>query len=371
MLLSDLDPKVRSAAARAAKDWIPDDYKLRVAEWGVWINEGENLILANSIIDEIPPFVHQAGDDIASITQGRTNTLIITKPILHFSVDRPMVVDVSVRIKAGRPWFGFPMPDDFATADNTPWTPRPPQDVPADLDLKPLKEAREGYPWLGPSHTKRDEFTLREIGFRWQTLFVSPEKLDWMTLKPITDPKYAWWSRLRKVKTSWVSNRGESERFLYYDGPTEYPSPVVASLDSGRLKVAIPDDFFIDQSRSYFFIEVSDGELSAVVKTKTFSGNYPRSTEFSISDPQFQGVEVEKQLVEILVEKGISADEAMGLVDCWRPQFFQTDGQRLLTIFGKKEYDELCRISIFPPPTEMSRVGIVLTEFSDKGKSGK
>jgi len=114
LLINDPDPQVRSAAARAARNWHPKNYQLRLAEWGVWINEGENLVLAQSIVDEIPPFVHRVGNDMNSITSGRTNAfIIVTKPIIHFLVDQSMVVDISVRISGGRPWFGYPMPDDF------------------------------------------------------------------------------------------------------------------------------------------------------------------------------------------------------------------------------------------------------------------
>ena len=44
------------------------------------------------------------------------------------------------------------------------------------------------------------------------------------------DPQFGWWSRLRDVPCSWVANRGEAERFLYYDGPTK-TVPVAAALD--------------------------------------------------------------------------------------------------------------------------------------------
>lgn len=47
----------------------------------------------------------------------------------------------------------------------------------------------------------------------------------------------------------------------------------------------------------------------------------------------------------------------LGLIDCWRPHFLQANGRRFLTIFGSADFDRLC------PPTELSRVGILLTEF--------
>ena len=247
LLQNDPAPMVRSAAARACKNWNPTNYKMRVAEWGVWINEGENLTLAQSIVDEIPTFVHQVGNDMKSIQQGRTNAfIIINKPIIHFTVDQPLVVDIDVRIKSGRPWFGYPMPDDFATAGTTGQFGAPrflARDVPPELELKNLEDLSEGYPWLLPSHTKQYITTVTDVGFRWQSLFVSPKKQSWMSLQGVSDPKYNWWKRLREVETSWVSNRGETERFLYYDGPTEHPSPVKASIEGDKLTIAVPNDY--------------------------------------------------------------------------------------------------------------------------------
>jgi len=369
LLLTDLDPKVRSAAARAARNWNPKEYKLRVAEWGVWINEGENLTLAQSIIDEIPPFVHRVGNDMTSIQEGRTNSLImVTKPIIHFTVDQPLVIDVSVRINSGRPWFGYPMPDNFAVSGTTGQYGDPKhlaRDVPSNLNLDPLKDLHEGYPWILPAHTKHYITTVTDVGFCWQSLMVFPQQLDWMDLEPITDKKFAWWSRLRKVDSSWVSNRGESERFLYYDGPTEYPSPVKASIDAEQLTVGIPQAFYFQpEKRTYLLIDVSDNKIQASKSIPRF-GRFKKSIQIPTTKLPLEDKAVEEQLLATLIEYGLNSEEANGLIDCWRPQFFKTPGRRLLTIFDKKEYGKLCPISISPKPTELSRVGIVLTEFGE------
>ena len=176
--------------------------------------------------------------------KGRTNSLIIiTKPIIHITVDQPLVVDLSVKIAGGRPWFVFPMPDDFSIKGSTGQLGVPqiqPRDVPEKMELGELDDLREGYPWLAPSHSRHYVNYPVAAGFRWQTLFVAPEKPDWMKLEPVQDPQFAWWERLRDVNCSWVDNRGESERFLYYDGPTELPSPVRVRKETGHLVIDTP-----------------------------------------------------------------------------------------------------------------------------------
>lgn len=372
LMTSDPDANVRAAAARAMLKWTPKDYHLRVAEWGVWINEDENLALAQSVIDEIPPFVHQAGNSISSIRKGRTNSLItVTKPIIHIEVDQPMAIDVSVRITDGRPWFGYPMPDDFAVLPDRRWggsdlgnlLP----DAPDEMKLDEMVNIRQGYPWLSPSHTKQHTSAISGVGFRWQSLIVMPEKAKWMKLEPVTEKKYQWWNRLREVPSSWVHSRGESERFLYYDGPTEYPSPIAASLNANGVEVHVPSGYRFPESldRKLFFIEVANGTVAACEEPSKFARLHRRWT-MSIDELPYHGDSVIKRLSQILVAYGLSLDEADGLVDCWRPQFFETDGKRLITVFGKSEYDKLCPITVFPTPTEFARVGIVLTEFGER-----
>lgn len=368
MVSSDSAQVVREAASRAMKGRHPDNYRLRVAEWGVWIGDGDNLTLAQSVIDEIPKFVHQSGDAISSIEEGRTNSaIIITKPIIHIEVDQPMVIDLSVKISEGRPWFGYPMPDDFSVEGTTGQFGDPrrfARDVPPELALDSLEGVREGYPWVGPQHTKKFITTVTGVGFRWQSLIALPEKADWMKLEEVVEKKYQWWNRLRSVPCSWVWSRGESERFLYYDGPTDHLSPVSVTKKGTNLSISVPQPSYnaANVSRQLLYIDVSGEEVTAVEKLFVYSydANY---TEFETKDRPLNGETAVERLTSILVDRGLTLSEAQGLVDCWRPQFFESDGKRLLTIFGKKEYNELCPISVSPDPTEFARVGIVLTEF--------
>ena len=367
--LSDQAEVVRSAAARAMRNWNPKDYQLRVAEWGVWINEGEDLKLAQSIIDEVPLFVHRVGNSPDSISIGRSKSfIIVTKPIIHISVDQPLVIDLSVRIKNGRPWFGYPKPDDFSVDGATRGMMVMPSEIapgPDENGFEPLTEMREGYPWMAPSHILHFSFGFRDIGFRWQTLLATPEKLSWMKLEPIADEKYAWWERLRKVNSSWLSNRGESERFLYYDGPTDDSSPVKVTQRPAGVKVEnyLPARQRLELNAKLLLIDVKGEDIAAAEGKIEGTAREMLSTLVPDSELPIQGDDVERRLLACLTDFGLNNEEAQGLIDCWRPQFFETDGRRMLTIFGKNDYDRLCPIEVSPPPTEIIRVGIVLTEL--------
>ena len=82
---------------------------------------------------------------------------------------------------------------------------------------RPADGLREGYPWLAPHHRRHGARSgvmgsglnqITALGVRWQSLIVSPHRLDWMRPPVVgTDPRFQWWARLRKVPASWISSR--------------------------------------------------------------------------------------------------------------------------------------------------------------------
>ena len=396
----------REAAARALVNWPADRYRLRVAEWGVWVSDGGELKLAQSIIDEIPDFVHRTGNQLSEFA-GRVNQMMeVSKPIIHVTVDQPMAIDIGAMIRRGRPWFAYPRPDDFEVTAETFYDRRAwnqpstrPTSQPAPVlqpldrsDLSGLTDLRQGYPWISPSSPtvgptaaggfapSRNEIT--SLGLRWQSIIASPHKLSWM-LPPAVDPdpKFAWWSRLREVPSAWVSSRGEAERFLYYDGPTLTPSPVGAKLEGNELQLIwqkgrFDAEAFWDydpkesgralKSGGMLLIRVREGRVSGQTITPPVLWDKIHLSCLSVKlgeDP-LDATQVVQTLRQQLTTAGLTVPEADGLIDAWRPQFFHTEGARLLFLLSREDYDQLCPITVRPTPTEMARVGIILTEFS-------
>jgi hypothetical protein len=80
----------------------------------------------------------------------------VTKPIIHITSNVLMSVDLAVVIRAGRPWYAYPLPDDFAVSVDLFDDGQNPRSVPlAQLDrpaIRRLTDIREGYPWLLPHH---------------------------------------------------------------------------------------------------------------------------------------------------------------------------------------------------------------------------
>jgi hypothetical protein len=423
MMLEGATDVERSAAARALLSWPPPDYALRVAEWGVWINDDGEFKLAQAVIDETPPFVHRIGNSAESLADRVNPIMIVTKPIIHLTVDQPMAVDVDVLVSQGRPWLAFPRPDDFSATvwmvqrpiprrvfrafmvereggqfdeeeEEEEWSNEPPIARFDRPDLAMLAPIREGYPWLSPAHRTSGGShgvgfpvnQLCSLGLHWQSVIVSPERKAWMIPPTVDDdPRYGWWNDLREVPSSWVCNLGETERFLYYDGPTllkppldikyrdrtiefafldEIPRDEMLNFTSSRNHVASVLDWRIEKRRAEgtrrgVFIRVEDGRPWGWV----LSVERPTQTIALSQLDMLDGDALVRRFRELLTDAGLTEDEATGLYLAWKHQFFQTEGSRFLLFLTRDDYDAMCPLVVRPKPTEIARVGIVLTEF--------
>ena len=371
MLRSD-SSKIRHAAARGLLLWPHDNYQLRIAEWGVWINANGQFQLAESVVDEVPDFVHSTGDDLSSFIERTKMPTVIDKPVMHITVDHPMVVDIDVTIRQGRTWFSYPIPDDYSIAE---WGMKDKSvEGFAPPNAKPLPSTAEGYPWLLPEsgHKQFITKTIDSVGLRWQSLIVTPEKLSGLELPTVSDnPKHSWWKRLREVAGSFVTNRNDTEKFLYYDGPTFAEPPLKIEFDRPKITFTpqpiFPDNFREDYelsdvtpetSRKAFYIHVADEKVTACewdVRTQE---------TFDVTDAKMMDRETTRAaMLKALSDAGLHTSEADGLLDCWAPQFFDTPGQRIVFFLHREEYDAMCPLKVRPKPTELERVGLVLTEL--------
>jgi hypothetical protein len=388
----------REAAARALVAWPAEKYQLRVAEWGVWAmppdtwtaHHGAGVVPAaarreimpnppapDDVVTDIPPFVHRVGIDWAELRRRQRSNLKILKPVLHVTADQVMTLDVEVRIDGGRPWYAFPKYDDLTAGQGGPNVRvefSPPGGNPSAET--PQNDLREGYPWLTPSHRAippgiHENYNLRGygsglalsvsgVGLRWQSVIVSPRKLPWMNGPAVpAGEQYAWWKRLREVECAWVSSRGESERFLYYDGPSARPAPVTPTL-SGQTLAATPNSPRAGPAREAWYVEVGDGK----VRGKAVSAYATGWTESVGREGMTEGKDaVVGGVRKLLTERGLSEAEAGAMMDSWRREWFETPGKRLLLLLSREDYDEFCPMTIRPAPTTWVRVGVMWTEF--------
>jgi hypothetical protein len=336
------------------------------------------------VIDEIPPFVHRTGNP-SSEFEDRLIHVMVTKPIIHISSDGPLAVDAQVRITFGRPWFAYPRPDDFDLVGVDGFWSRS-RPMPA-LDPAPpvgaLAPLRSGYPWIAPNHPHRLGNHIGGLGLHWQSLVITPAPPQPLAPVP-ADPKFKWWTRLRDVPSSYITSNNETERFLYYDGPSQYPAPLSVSRAGDQLRFQAPPNrdrtppYVRDgqqnesssTQRTGLFIRVHNHTATAcIVPPPTIPSQItdaPENASRSATIPLLPlSPDAPAQLLKLLLASGLTPEESAGLIDAWTPQFFQTDGDRFLLLMSSADYDAFCPLSITPPPTTLVRTGIILTEFGN------
>jgi hypothetical protein len=410
LMLTGTTSAEREAGARALVNWPPKGYQLRYAEWGVWLSDHGEMKLARRMLEANPPFVHQTHNAAAGYEKRLPGTVFISnKPVVHLTAEQPLAVDVGIMMHRGRPWSAYPRPDDFELETVE-------QDVSGRLMGPPSPDMRfgvpvvggidtlerpgvslddlwQGFPWLSSAHGSRPiRFAVNTVpqivglGLRWQSLIVSPKQLPWMNMPAIpADPKYAWWDTVRSVHSSYLSNRDEAERFLFYDGPTLAKFPI-DFLDRGdHLEVGpnlletantihpTVEDTFVGVRatkdrpyafRSGMFVEVKPGKTAGY--RIDLPASIDRQTKLEL-DPlkRREDVDVFKGFWDMLAENGagLTTEESGALIQTWTKEFFFTPGRRLLLVMSAADYDAMCPLTIRPRPTEMARVGIVVWEF--------
>ena len=379
--INDEFENVRTAAKTALMVW-PRNKKLRFAEWGVWINDGGQLQWLKSIVDEIPPFVHQITDSVRSLEETRMNTVdLIDKPVIHVTVDQPAVFSVGVMIEQGKVWFAYPKPDDFQLGvDTYGWSKGLSGLEPSEGES--LDVSFGGYTWVSPVPPRKvgpisggvgASNRLGAIGIRWNQVLAMPKKPDGWAGPAITAPIHQWWSDLRDVECSWVENRGEHEKFLYYDGPTNKEPAFQVSLQDNLVTI-LHHNYGLKKNedlkqhtkrvrskRNWLFVSVKSGVVSGLGFESNLTKDEFKTVDVGHSD--LHGEQVFDQFIQFAMREGLNIEEAKGMANCWRKSFFETDGQRILCFLNRQDYDSFCPLEVTPKPTELARCGVVLTEF--------
>ena len=231
------------------------------------------------------------------------------------------------------------------------------------------------------------ENQIAALGLHWQSLIVSPEQQAWMAPSKIDDAeRYGWWERLRSVGFPGSAARAKASGSWYYDGPTRASSPVQANVKGHILDFHFPDSArcrrrarnrypgrrqparcpLVSQTagpdsakRQGLYIEVANGLAQArVVPVAEGKSNVNLQAIAPTTAAAAQG-----RFLAMLTDYGLTSEEAAGLADVWKPQFWQTPGKRLLVILAAKDYDAMCSLRVRPKPTEVVRLGVLLTEF--------
>ena len=292
--------------ASAQRDQVQAQRELRPVpnivahEWGVWLIEDGRPTL-QALADESPPFVLRAENAPTTPPPVPVDRPIVArKPVLFLRSDVPVDdLQVEVRFRGGRPWLLFP--SGQVDGNRVVWRGR---------------LAADGV--RGPVRGRRRPIAM-----------------------PPAAPPGHWWNHLRDVgANTFRSTHGGAERFIFYDGPVRFRSPVVAS----RLRAR----------RNAHTLWMVEGANVVEHRVTTRSSSVAR-----------RGTKQDLRgwLETAATRAGLTQAEARSLLQTWEGELFESDERRAIYFIPRSDYNRMLPLTITPTPTELIRVGLVIEEL--------
>ncbi len=339
---------------------------LVVHEWGtftsVFTSDGVQRPGVHRDDVDLPEFVHPRGGAWGPIQYGlrdalraegfrasRANQKMET-PVTYFYTRRPMTVSVRV---------GYP--DGLFTH----WYPSVRQDLPAFGGRAPVL-AGGVLDWgaldLVPAGAEGDALARR--------------------LPPV--PADDIWQFARETGAAYVRTRAREpqvEKYLFYRGLGEFPSPLTARMDS-KLRVTLRN-VGRDRLTHVYVLRVPSPETGGRFSADPFAGGasfegidaIEPGAEWSVDlgparrDHRRRLMDVAADLGDrlerSLVSTGLFADEARAMRRTWHNSYFFTPGVRVLYVLSPRQVEEIIPIAIEPKPRELLRVMVGRLEVID------
>ena len=249
---------------------------------------------------------------------------------------------------------------------------------------------RTGMSHYRPPEARPPDVPVREtLEFKrglWQ-LLVSDDKSPWLETAPTSGPAALHNGRLRDAAAGWISDDEVAERFLHFSSRCDsVQAPIVPTL-TRRNCILTTRDMHIPRGtcccccpgwtptpyddpppprapitpRIVLLVEIEGDTVSA---WEARLPNEPgQSVQIHLSEPPaYANGQVHQRLCEILRGLGLSDEETDNLLTPWQERLFKP-GLRTLTILSRADFDLACPVYCLPHPTELVRVGIVLTEL--------
>lgn len=249
---------------------------------------------------------------------------------------------------------------------------------------------RAGLSHLRPPGARPHDVPLREtVEFKpgLRQLLVSEDKFPWLEVASTSGATSRHNERLRDAAASWISDDEVAERFLHFSSRSDsVQAPVVAAL-TRETCILTTRDMHIPRGavccsgppwsptpyddpppprtpitpRIILLLEIEGDTVSAwEAKLPDQPG---QSVQICISEPPTcANSQVYERLQAILRSLGLQDEETDNLLAPWQERFFKP-GLRTLTILSRADFDLACPMYCLPHPTEVVRVGIVLTEL--------
>lgn len=290
-------------------------------EWGVFVLENGRPTYLADLARELPPFVQRLGGAQAvlpapppahpappgnpGIGPGPGGPphppgAVARKPVLFLYADQPTPIHIEVGFTGGEPWMAYP--------------------------------AGQRRTNIGGPGT---------AGLVWD-----------LTVAPTRAPAFHgvhrghWWKDLRAAGGAAVmADNGQSEGFVFYDGPVGFERSFNLDHRDGGAAVTPAST-----ERLLFLLE-ADRYVEADLDPDTW-----RSRQVAMGGM----AELRARLSQELQHRGLTLGEAHSLLETWRDELFRAADRRAIYFVPRDAYDRMLPLTITPAPTELVRVGLVI-----------
>jgi hypothetical protein len=318
-----------------------------VHEWGTFTclqNEGGEAVGGINADDEpVPEFVHRIarflllgpGANVPVLYQGAPHchpdvTMRLETPVIYIypgGLKTPFNVDVSVAFRGG--WLSEYYPD-------------------ADVSA-PGVTGEQNFGSITPS-------TIGEL--HWRKLRVGSGTAGPKTASPV-------WLTPRAVNSADVTtDKGESERFLFYRGVGHVDSPLHVSRENSGDSLTVTANFPLLNNaeatptdvKSLWLVEIRADKSCAFRTIEGFNGlpndgkpHVVAKTPAGFVDGDFQIANLEKLTTAMraaLIADGLYAAEADALLNTWKLSYFQTPGARVFYLLPRAWTNQVLPLTI-------------------------
>jgi hypothetical protein len=160
------------------------------------------------------------------------------------------------------------------------------------------------------------------------------------------------------VDSNLIRSGKEQEKFLFYRGIGRFQPRIGIRSSQGSLQLSASRKD--DEPQALFLVYVNEAGNSHLLDLAELKAGRPQTVSAAtIRDLKSGSVGVDSQqrqhLIAGLVRSGLTADEAIAMVNTWERGYLTVPGLRLLYILPRQEVDEVLPLTITPAPEKLVR----------------